>query len=237
MNYSRPWMFAGLALMAAGAAMLSMRSDPSVGQESPPAAEKKKAAGQWKSLFDGKTLDGWKAPKFGGEGEVRVENGAIVMELGTMMTGVTWTGSPPRNDYELSLEGMRMAGNDFFCTVTFPVGEEHCSLVVGGWGGFLVGLSSVDRLDASENQTTATYDFDDDTWYLIRIRVTDAAVEAWIDKDRVVNQPRRGHRFGIRDEVDLCRPLGICTWCTKGVVRDIKLRELPGRQNAEPENK
>ena len=40
-----------------------------------------------KKLFDGKTLKGWKVPNFGGQGEVYVKNGAIVMEMGDAMTG------------------------------------------------------------------------------------------------------------------------------------------------------
>ena len=266
MAFSRPWMFAGLMLMAAGAVLLwrqdniptdrlaaepvaekqpdnknvggdsSRRSSPKgTGvrrQESPPAAGDKAPAAAWKNLFDGKTLKGWKAPQFGGEGKVYVRDGAIVMEPGSMMTGVTWTGKPPKTNYELSLEGIRLEGTDFFCTTTFPVGDEPCSLVVGGWGGMLVGLSNVDRYDASENQTTTSYEFAEKKWYRIRIRVTDAAVEAWIDGHRLVNQPRKGHTFGIRDEVDLCRPLGICTWETKGAVRNIRLRELGGLEPA-----
>ena len=105
----------------------------------------------WKSLFDGKTLAGWKTPQFGGEGKVYVENGSIVMETGSNMTGITWTGDVLRNNYELSLEGMKLEGSDFFCTTTFPVGDDPCSLVVGGWGGGVVGLSNVDFHDASEN--------------------------------------------------------------------------------------
>ncbi len=237
MNYSRPWMFCGLAMMVAGAVLLWQQGNFYAGQlaeDAPEDRETERAESRkkepppaaWKKLFDGKTLKGWKTAQFGGEGNVQIRDGAIVMEMGSMMTGVTWTGKPPRNNYELALEGIRLDGNDFFCTTTFPVGDEHCSLVVGGWGGILVGLSNVDRFDASENQTSTTYDFDDKKWYRIRIRVTDAAIEAWIDDNRVVNQPRKGHTFGIRDEVDLCRPLGICTWCTKGAVRNIRLREL-----------
>ena len=242
MAYSRPWMFAGLMLMAAGAVMLwrqdyrptdRLAAEPVAEkdkQDRPPqkpeAGKSDKPAAAWKNLFDGKTLKGWKAPQFGGEGKVYVRDGAIVMEPGSMMTGVTWTGKPPKTNYELTLEGIRLDGIDFFCTTTFPVGDEPCSLVVGGWGGMLVGLSNVDRYDASENPTTTSYEFDEKKWYRIRIRVTDAAIEAWIDDQRVVNQPRKGHTFGIRDEVDLCRPLGICTWATKGAVRKIRLREL-----------
>ncbi len=252
MNYSRPWMFCGLAMMVAGAVLLWQQGNFYAGQlaaeqvaEDAPkdretdraeSRQKKPLPTAWKKLFDGKTLKGWKTAQFGGEGKVQVRDGAIVMEMGSMMTGIAWTGKPPRNNYELTLEGIRLDGSDFFCTTTFPVGDEHCSLVVGGWGGILVGLSNVDRFDASENQTTTTYDFDDKKWYRIRIRVTDAAIEAWIDDTRVVNQPRKGHTFGIRDEVDLCRPLGICTWCTKGAVRNIRLRELRrvGQANRSP---
>jgi hypothetical protein len=56
--------------------------------------------------------------------------------------------------------------------------------------------------------------------------VSDAAIEAWIDDEQLINQPRKGHKFGIRSEVELCRPLGICTWVTKGAVRNIKVRSL-----------
>ena len=51
-------------------------------------------------------------------------------------------------DYEVTLEGKRVAGDDFFCTTTFPVGESFCSFVVGGWHGTVVGLSSIDGMDA-----------------------------------------------------------------------------------------
>ena len=180
----------------------------------------------WKDLFDGESLIGWKAPEFGGEGEVRVEDGSIVMEMGNMMTGVTYTGDLPRSNYELTLEGMRLEGHDFFCTTTFPVGDDPCTLVVGGWGGTVVGLSTVNYYDASDNPTTRFADFKNDRWYKIRLRVTDAKVEAWIDDEKYVNQVREGNKFGIRFEVELSKPLGITTWATKGAVRDIRVRAL-----------
>jgi hypothetical protein len=193
------------------------------------AASKETAAAVGKDLFDGKTLEGWKVAKFGGEGKVYVKDAAIVMETGNNMTGITWTGKPPRTNFELSLEGMRLEGSDFFCTTTFPVGKEYCSLVVGGWGGTVVGLSNVDFYDASDNSTSSSQDFKDHKWYRVRIRVTDAKIEAWIDDKQLIQQDRKGHQLGIRSEVDLNRPLGIATWCTKGAVRNIKLRELPAK--------
>ena len=37
-------------------------------------------------------------------------------------------------DYELRLEAKRVEGGDFFCGLTFPVGKEYCTLILGGWG-------------------------------------------------------------------------------------------------------
>jgi hypothetical protein len=198
-------------------------------QESPPTkppSQESPAKKEWKSLFDGKSLAGWKTPQFGGEGKVHVENGSIVMEMGSYMTGIAWTGEVLRNNYELSLEGMKLQGTDFFCSTTFPVGNDYCTLVVGGWGGGVVGLSNVDGHDASDNSTSKYMAFKKNQWYRVRIRVTDAAVDAWIDDERVVHQSRQGCKFSIRSEVELCRPLGISTWITKGAVRNIRIRPL-----------
>src|ERR1700722_13964758 len=123
-----------------------------------PAAKKDKD--EWKVLFDGKTLANWKSSNFGGEGDVRVKEGAIVMEPGNDMTGITFQGKDfPRMDYEVVIEGKRAKGNDFFCTTTFPVGDAYCSLVAGGWGGAVVGISQIDSLDAVENETTQVMEF------------------------------------------------------------------------------
>ena len=35
---------------------------------------------KWQPLFDGRTLDGWKITNFGGEGDVEVEDGQIILE-------------------------------------------------------------------------------------------------------------------------------------------------------------
>ena len=63
---------------------------------------------------------------------------------------------------------MRLDGSDFFCSTTFPVGKDPCTLVVGGWGGMVVGLSNVDHEDASENGTTKTMTFKNKRWYRVR---------------------------------------------------------------------
>ena len=82
---------------------------------------------EWKSLFDGKTLKNWESSKFGGEGEVSVKDGMIVMQQGSEMTGITWTGGElPKIDYEISLQAQRIDGSDFFCGLTFPINDLPC---------------------------------------------------------------------------------------------------------------
>lgn len=201
------------------------------------AAEAKPAADPyaWKDLFDGKTLKGWKSPNFGGEGKVAVKDGAILLEMGDSMTGITHTGKVPKMNYELAFEAKRVNGNDFFATTTFPVDKSFCSFVVGGWGGGVVGISSIDHFDASENPTTKFVSFKDNQWYRIRVRVTKAKLECWIDDEKQVDFETADHKLSIRMECDLCCPLGISTWCTSAMVRNIRLRNLSPDEQKEPE--
>ena len=179
------------------------------------------------SLFDGQSLGQWKSTDFGGQGEVSVQDGAIHMAMGSYMTGITWTGPVVRMNYEITLEAMRVAGNDFFCGLTFPVGERPCTLVLGGWGGSVCGLSSIDYYDASENPTTRIVSFETGKWYFVRLRVTPDRIQAWLDGEDLVDFETADHKIGIRMEVEESQPLGIATWNTAGAVRNIKVRRLP----------
>lgn len=189
-------------------------------------ASKKKDPYAWKTLFDGKTLKGWKTPDFGSDGKVSVEKGCIILGKGDGITGIAFAGKPPRTNYEIEFQAKRLKGDDFFGTVTIPVGKNHCSVVIGGWGGRVVGISSVDCFDASENSTTKDYNLKDNIWYTIRVRTSDARIEAWIDKDLVIDQRRPDHEFDTRLEVENCCPLGIASWQTKAAIRNIRLRKL-----------
>jgi hypothetical protein len=185
------------------------------------------AAGEEISLFDGKILGNWKVTDFGGQGDVYVKDGAIHMEMGSYMTGVTWAGPVVRMDYEITLEAMRVEGSDFFCALTFPVGDKSCSLILGGWGGTVCGLSNIDYYDASENETTQIVGFDNGQWYRVRLRVRPYRIQAWLDDQVLLDVDTEGRHIDIRSEVDLSQPLGIATWMTTGAVRGIRLRKLP----------
>lgn len=180
----------------------------------------------WLPLFDEISLDGWKVTNFGGEGEVTIEDGAIVMQFGQMMTGITYQGDFPVTDYEIQWEAMRMDGIDFFCGLTFPVGQAHCTFIAAGWAGAVVGLSSIDNKDASENDSTAYMRFENGRWYHFRVRVTDDRIRVWIDDRPMIDQPLEGRRIETRPEVDLSKPLGIAAWQSRAALRAIFYRRL-----------
>ena len=213
--------FAILGVFLSGA--LSSGARAAAGQDKPATA----ANAGWESLFDGKTLGHWKSTEFFKPGPVRVENGQIILEAGSDLTGITWNGPElPAINYEFALQAMRVEGGDFFAGVTFPVGDAFCSLILGGWGGTMVGLSSIDGMDASENETSQTVDFTSKQWYAIRIRVTPAAIQVWLDERQIINQDVRDRRVDTRIEVDASQPLGVDSWRTKSALRDLKLRRL-----------
>lgn len=182
--------------------------------------------GDWKPLFDGESLGQWESTAFGGEGKVDVRDGMIVLGFGHPLTGVTWTGDYPTMGYEIALDAMRLDGNDFFCALTFPVGQDFCSFILGGWGGATVGLSSLDGMDASENETSLSLRLEDNRWYAVRVRVIPGRLQAWLDDTRIVNVGTEGREIGIRPEVDPSRPLGIASYRTRAGLRAIRLRQL-----------
>ena len=181
----------------------------------------------WKSMFDGVSLKGWKETPFSGHGKVQVSDRAIVLGAGSL-TGVTWTGEFPKSNFEVRLEAMKVSGDDFFAGITFPVRDSFCSWINGGWGGMTVGLSSLDNLDASENDTSSSRTFEAGRWYTFRLRVTDDRIRAWIDSEQVIDAEIGKRQVDLRPgEIDLSKPFGIASYWTTAKLRKIEYREIP----------
>jgi hypothetical protein len=180
-------------------------------------------------LFDGKSLDGWKKADFFRPGEVKVEDGSIIMSMsvGGSMTGITSTRQDlPKSNYELTYEAMRLSGRDFFAAATFPVRDSYVTLINGGWGGSVTGLSSLNGADASENETGRYFEYRNKTWYRFRVRVTDEVIRCWIGEEEILVVDHSGMQVGTRIETRENQPLGFATWETSGAIRKIEIRPL-----------
>ena len=194
-------------------------------------AEDKGSSGKaWKSVFDGKTLGDWKVTDYAGRGEVSFdENGSLVLGMGIELTGVHLPGGGdyPTIDYEIALQAKRGQGGDFFCGLTFPYSDSNATLILGGWGGALIGISSIDDFDASENETGDVYVFEENRWYDVRLRVTKTKLEAWIDAKKIIDCEVGNRKISMRPgEVELAAPLGLCSYATTGVIRKMRIRKL-----------
>jgi len=181
----------------------------------------------WKSMFDGRSLAGWKETPFSGRGKVRVEDGAIVLEKG-VLTGITWASEFPKSNFEVRMEAMRVQGSDFFAGITFPFFDTHCTWINGGWGGMVVGLSSLDNMDASENETSQMRTFENGRWYQLRLLVTTDRMQAWIGDEKVIDVYVANRDIGLRSgEIELSAPFGIASYSTVAKLRKIEYRVLP----------
>jgi hypothetical protein len=227
-----------LAIIAA-CLLATLTISAAYAQENKP--DKKPAAENWRSLFDGKSLDGWKQTDFTGGGKVHLEqhfrgdSAAILVDAGSSLSGFNWTGAAvPKINYEISLEAMKLKGQDFMCGLTFPVGDSSASLILGGWGGYTTGISSIDRLDASENETQKSIEYRKDHWYHVRMRVMPTRLQAWLDDKKIIDVDTTGKKISLRfGDIDKSLPLGIATYVTDSAFRDIKLRELTAKEVAD----
>ena len=184
-------------------------------------------AAEWQPLFDGKSLGEWKPTPFKGQGKVRVEDSILYLDPGEPLTGITWAGAFPRTAYEIRFEAARLRGNDFFASLTFPVGASHATWVTGGWGGDIVGMSSIDGWDASDNETRTYVNFENGRWYAFRLRVLPGRVSAWIDEKPAFDVDISGRAISLRHgDIKLSAPLGFASFLTGGAIRKAEFRTI-----------
>lgn len=180
------------------------------------------------TLFNGTSLDNWSKTDYAGKGEIFIDdNQTLVMEMGATLSGIHWTGDDlPVENYEISLQARRTMGSDFFCGLTFPYKDSHATLILGGWGGSLIGISSIDDFDASENETGDAYIFEEKEWYDIRLEVMETKLKVFINGETVIDADVAGKKVAMRvGEIEMSVPLGITTYGTTGEFKNIVLRK------------
>ena len=186
------------------------------------------ADAKFKPLFNSKNLDGWEVTDFAGGGAIEVKDGEIHIAMGELISGINLAHENiPRTNYELEAEAMKLDGNDFFCGLTFPVGDTFASFIPGGWGGTVVGLSSIDGMDAAENETATFKQFKTHQWYHFRVRVTPGKIQCWVDDEMVVDLLLEDRAIALRaGPIELSVPIGITSFQTVTRIRNIRLQPI-----------
>ncbi|MBM3762375.1 MAG: DUF1080 domain-containing protein [Acidobacteria bacterium] len=180
-------------------------------------------------MQDWQPLEAWKPTPFPKLTEPRIEGRRIELPPGAPMTGVTAKQFDLKSNYEIRFEAARVRGNDFFCSLTFPYGDSHATWVNGGWGGDIVGVSSIDNWDASENETRTYFTFEEGRFYRFRIQVTNGHIKTWIDDKLIVDLAVNGRTIGLRRGMGLTRPLSLFSYNTAATIRNVEYRSLPSR--------
>jgi|694.fasta_scaffold01983_4 hypothetical protein len=210
----------------AGVVALGEALPPNSGGPASCMAEEPAPKKDWKPLLTGELKEKWEPTTFGGEGKVEFKDEELLLEIGFPLTGTTFKGEFPKEGFEIEMEANRLEGSDFLCGLTFPVGDGFCTYVGGGWGGTLVGLSCIDSNDAANNNTTQYFNFENKKWYKFRVRVDKQHITCWIDDKEYIKQPRDGHQFQLRSEVNANRPMGLAVYQSRVAVRNFKYRLL-----------
>ncbi len=198
--------------------------------EDKPVAAKPEAAKEI-VLFNGKSLDDWESVDVGGSGEVELEGGLMIINQGENVSGAIYkkAAALPTTNYEITLDAKRIQGVDFFVGLTFPVGDvKHCAtLICGGWGGSVTGISCIDGMDASDNNTSTYQRYKDDEWYAIKLRVTPKNISVWLGDKQVVDEDIEGKKISVRSgPIESYLPLSLTTFNTMAAIRNVKLTPI-----------
>ena len=225
----------GLTILVVGAFWISGCENKQVPQEGVAAVIETTSAVSAEGWVMMETLEPDKWVPISGAADLEWDDETRVLRIGvgTDLNGVRWAGPLPAAPYVVEMEARRMSGGDFFCGLTFPVrsATECVSLIVGGWGGSVVGVSSIDGLDASENSTGSQYEFEDGRWYRIRVEVGEEHLQAWIDDRQVVDAHTEGQKLSLREgPIEDCAPFGLATWVTKAEIRGVRWRKIAGEK-------
>ncbi|NQT85439.1 DUF1080 domain-containing protein, partial [bacterium] len=199
-----------------------------------PAAAKPVKAGAWQSLFDGKSLTGWRVASGGSfkkAGLATVADGCLVLSGDGSAAGVARTDLLARVDYEVTFEAMRAKGRWKAGALVFPVGNSSCLWNIGNYGKSC-GFDQVNGKDDNDkgNPTFGTFDLTNGQWYRFHLRVAGGRVQGSIDGKTVIDLPTPAHRFTLWHGFTPVAPLGFVTDAdTIAKVRKVMFRVSEGK--------
>ena len=157
-------------------------------------------------------------------GQWMVHDDTIAQE--SMGTNVRLTfGDPSWRDYEYTLEAKKTGGQEGFL-ILFRVKNEDdfywCNL--GGWGNV---QHAIERGNKGRGRwgvvgPSATGRIQRDKWYEIRIRCEGPKFDIWLDNDKIIE-------FTDEQNAHLAGCVGIGTWATQAIFRNIKVKSLNGK--------
>ncbi|MBN1846316.1 MAG: DUF1080 domain-containing protein [Sedimentisphaerales bacterium] len=136
-----------------------------------------------------------------------------------------YIGDPDWRDYEFTLEARKTGGQEGFL-ILFRVRNEQefywCNL--GGWGNqyhrLERGLRQGNRWGAIGPQANGR--IESDRWYAIKVRCQGPHIQVWLDKDLIID-------FTDDQQAHLSGGVGIGTWSTQAVFRNLKVTDLAGK--------
>jgi hypothetical protein len=159
------------------------------------------------------------------------ENQLIISE-GVRLNGLIF--NPLNNmaweSFELELDVKKINGNDFLCGLTFPVGniKRLVTLVLGGWGGSVNGISCIDGNDAFNNCTASNKDYLFNQWYHVKVQVTPTQITVWVDQECIIDFTHQDRHLSLRSsEIEFYQPFSITTYKTQSEFKNFIYRSHP----------
>ncbi|NQT87977.1 DUF1080 domain-containing protein, partial [bacterium] len=190
------------------------------------AAKAEPAAGEWRDLFDGKTLDGWRKSKWiqGKPGaEVSIKDGAIAHDGQLRRSVIVWDGEMPKTDYELAVSAMPLHDRGHFLEVTIPVGSTHYGFMTGG-GETAMRFHVRDREQREKLGYKKATTYQVGRWHDIHFRVSkDRRVTVSVDGVQQLDVPAVPDGYHVAAFYERMVPMGIC-FARSCAVRSIRLR-------------
>ena len=69
--------------------------------------------------------------------------------------------------------------------------------------------------------------FDKKRWYAIRVQVMQDRLKVWLDNEEIIDLETTDKHLAVRPgDIELCQPLGICSWQTEAAIRQVRMNVL-----------